>query len=211
MSDSVPAFGSIDDRTLGLLAALGPVSFIAAWVLGGWLTDMDYSPVPEPISRLASAGSDVQLLMSAGFVAFGFLGFAFALVLLRLHARWAAASATLTSVATFGVAAAPLGYSDMLNWWHGFTAIGGYTALVATPVLAYRTLDARSPWLARSGMATAAIAVLCLLLMPTELPTGLFQRLGLTAVHSWIIVVGLRARSVRERQSSGASWRSVTA
>ena len=179
------------------LAVLGPASFVAAWALGGWLTNMDYSAIPDPISRLASAESDVQWLMSAGFVAFGFLGFAVAAVLSRLDARWAAASAALTSLASFGVAAAPLGYSDTLNRWHGFAAIVGYTALVATPVLAFRPLDNRLRWLARYGVASAVVAVLCLVLMPTGLPTGLFQRLGLTAVHTWIVLLGLRTAAVR--------------
>ncbi len=185
----------MSDRTIGLLTVLGPVAFTAAWAVGGWLTDRDYSPVPDPISRLAGAGSDVQWLMTSGLVAFGFFGFAFATVLLRLRARWAAMSATVTSLATLGVAATPLGYSDALNWWHGFAAIGGYAALVASPLLAFRSLDSRFPRLARTGLVAAGVAALCLLLMPTDLPTGLFQRLGLAAVHVWIVLLGLRAPS----------------
>jgi hypothetical protein len=50
---------------------VGPITFLGAWVVGGAIATAHYSPVHDPISRLAAIGTDTRGLMSAGFVGFG--------------------------------------------------------------------------------------------------------------------------------------------
>ena len=183
--NEAPALLSSRLRRLAVCGIVGVGGFVLAWIATGAVRD-GYSPVHDAISVLAEAGAPRRGWMTAGFVAFG-IG-----VPLYAHALRAAVpggawiTATITGVATLGVAAAPLGSADAAD---GVFAIIGYASLAATPLLAsatFRASDAPS-WARWSIAAGSASAVL--LLASTLGPVhGLTQRLGLGITDVWIVV-----------------------
>ena len=175
-------------RALGGL--LGPAAFIAAWAILGARTD-GYSPVPDPISRLAAVGADTRAPMTAGFLAFavgvGLLG----IELRRTPLERAGATALLAAAASAGVAATPLD-SALGGAPHALAAGTVYAAVAATPLLAAGPLAGRGRRGAAAvsvgiGVATSALLLASLLDEPR---TGLWQRLGLTAGDTWLMAAG---------------------
>jgi hypothetical protein len=172
-------------RALGGVA--GPLTFIAAWSILGTARE-GYSPVAEPISRLAAIGSPDRVAMSGGLLAFGLGVGAYAMELRTAVPGSAALAAGTAAVATAGLAATPLG-GALGGRPHAAFAAAAYAGLAATPVLAGRYLGAQG----RRGASTASVAVGvtaggCLLasaLAPRAV--GLLQRAGLTLGDSWII------------------------
>jgi hypothetical membrane protein len=186
MTSPVPA-APTSWRWLALGGVIGPATFIGAWATGGIVTDRDYSPVNDAISRLAAVGADTRPLMTSGFIVFGVALPAFALALRdRLPGRaWVTAAAT--GVATLAVAATPLDRSKLVDGLHGVSATVGYVTLAATPLLSAQPLFRRGHRaLAGAGLVAAFVSAVCLALTASPLPTGLFQRLGLTASDAWI-------------------------
>jgi hypothetical protein len=180
---------------------VGPVGFIGAWVIGSAATSAPYSLVDDAISQLAAVSSDTRWLMTAGFVTFGLSlpAFGWALRATLPGRAWIAASAT--GLATLAVAATPLGRSELVDRLHGLFAVTGYATLAATPLLAAPTLLAMGHRrLAVSGVAAGTTSTIALALTASGLPTGLFQRLGLTVTDAWIIAAAL----VMRRSLSGA-------
>jgi hypothetical membrane protein len=175
------------DRRRALAGIVGPGSFIGAWVTGAIVTSAPYSPVDDAISRLAAIGADTRPLMTGGFIVFG-LSLPVYATALRQSVRgpaWIAAAAT--GLATLGVAATPLDHSVSIDRWHGVFAGLGYLTLAATPLLAAKPLaDTGHRRLALFGVAAGITAAISLVLTTTSLPTGFFQRLGLTAGDAWI-------------------------
>jgi hypothetical protein len=180
---------------------IGPTGFIGAWVVGATVTSVPYSSIDDAISRLAEVGADTRWLMTAGFVTFGLSlpAFGWALRATLPGPAWIAASAT--GLATLAVAATPLGRSELVDRLHGLFAVTGYATLAATPLLATPTLLAMGHRrLAVSGVAAGTTSAIALALTASGLPTGLFQRLGLTVTDAWIIAAAL----VMRRSLSGA-------
>jgi hypothetical membrane protein len=179
-------------RTAALGGVIGPVAFIGAWVVAAAVTTAPYSSIDDAISRLAAVGSDTRWLMTAGFVTFGLSLPVFAWALRSTISGRAWLMAAATGVATLAVAATPLDRSDTVDRLHGIFAGIGYLTLAATPLLAARPLLAMGHRrLARSGLAAGLTSALALALTTTGLPTGLFQRVGLTVSDAWIIAVAL--------------------
>jgi hypothetical membrane protein len=182
-------------RTAALGGVIGPAGFIGAWVVGSAVTGAAYSPIDDAISRLAEVGADTRWLMTAGFVTFGLSVPAFGWALRATVPGWAWAAATATGLATLGVAATPLERSDLVDQLHGVFAGLGYVTLAATPLLAARPLLAMgNRRLAWSGVAAGLTSLVALALTTTDLPTGLFQRVGLTAGDLWIIAAAVAIR-----------------
>jgi hypothetical protein len=182
-------------RTAALGGVIGPAGFIGAWVIGAVTTDAPYSSIDDAISRLAAVGSDTRWLMTAGFATFGVSLPVFAWALRSTIPGRAWSAATATGLATLAVAAAPLDRSDIVDGLHGVFAAIGYLTLAATPLLAVAPLLARGHRrLARSGIAAGLTSATALALTATGLPTGLFQRIGLTVSDIWIIAVALAIR-----------------
>ena len=170
----------------------GPFAFLAAWsVLGArW---SGYSPVHDPISRLAAVGSPDRWWMTGGMLAFavGVGGFG---VGMRRTAPLTAAAAVTSAVATLGVAATPLD-----------SAVGRVPHAVAVAV-AYAALAALPMTERRDGSVAYGSVVGAVLLASVLAPgaQGLLQRTGLTLGHAWIVrtawadppsgAVGRRAR-----------------
>jgi len=160
----------------------GPVAFVAAWALLGARAE-DYDPTRDAISDLAALGAPSRPVMTAGLLALG-AGMAAYGVALRPHRSWPLP--VLNGMTAVAVAALPLGgaYDDA----HGVAAGLGYLTLAAVPVLGAGRL--RPVWAAVS-VATGMVSGLCLLasvLLPRD---GLFQRLGLTVAHAWVVVSAL--------------------
>nr|WHW29222.1 hypothetical protein [uncultured bacterium] len=226
-ADRAPASPSASPRRsvctvkrLGLCLSggvVGPAAFIAAWVIGGIWMGADYSPVDDAISRLAAVGAETRWLMTGGFVVFGVALVAFGQALrARLDGPvWI--TATLTGLATLGVAATPLDWSDGVDRLHGAFAGFGYITLAATSLLGARAVwrdqaAANRRPLAVGGAIAGMVSTVALALTLTDLPTGFVQRLGLTASDLWIIVLAatmldgrrITRRSTGQRVTKGA-------
>lgn len=177
---------------------VGPAAFVTAWAVLGTGRD-GYSPVHDPISRLAAVDAPSRSTMTAGFLVFGLGVAAFAPALARALDGRAALAATTTAAATVAVAALPLGGRGG-DLPHAGAAFVAYAALAATPHLGGRALARQG----RRGLATAstvtAVIVAALLAISAVAPrfVGLTQRLGLTLGDAWIVtaaVAMLLARS----------------
>ena len=182
-------------RTAALGGVIGPTAFIGAWTIGAAVTTAPYSSIDDAISRLAAVGSDTRWLMTAGFITFGLSLPVYAWALRSTVAGSAWITATATGLATLAVAAAPLDRSDTVDRLHGIFAGIGYLTLAATPLLAagpLHTMGHRR--LARFGIAAGLTSALAFALTTTGLPTGLFQRVGLTVSDAWIIATALAIR-----------------
>ncbi len=166
---------------------VGPAAFVAAWVVGS-ATKVDYSVVDDAISRLAAVDAGTKPLMTAGFLAFGIGVPIYATALRRALGGLAGAAAAATGLATIALAAVPLDRSRTVDNWHGAVAGVAYLALAGTPLLARGPLRERGHrrMAALSGLA-AVVTATSLALSLTGLPTGLFQRIGLTAGDLWIM------------------------
>jgi hypothetical protein len=182
-------------RTAILGGVIGPAGFVGAWVIGAAVTAAPYSSIDDAISRLAAVGSDTRWLMTAGFVTFGLSLPVYAWALRSTVPGRAWITATATGLATLAIAAAPLDRSDTVDRLHGIFAGAGYVTLAATPLLAARPLLAMGHRrLARSGIAAGIASAIALALTTTALPSGLFQRVGLTATDAWIVATALAIR-----------------
>lgn len=200
----VPAVAmSMPLRAAALGGVAGPAAFIAAWAVGGAVAGSGYSALEDAISRLAAVGADTRPLMTAGFVGFGVGLPLFALALRHAAGGPAWITAAGAGIATLAVAATPLDRSTTVDVLHGAAAAAGYAALAATPLLAARRLEQRGHGrLARWGRAAGAVSAAALALTATPLPTGLFQRLGLTATDLWIATAGVAMAAGRLGPSS---------
>jgi hypothetical membrane protein len=175
-------------RIAALGGVVGPAAFVSAWAVGAAITNRDYSSIDNPISRLAAMGADSRPLMPAGFVVFGLGLPAYAVALRRVINSTAWLSAAATGIATLAVAAAPLDHSAAVDTWHGVFATAGYVTLAATPLLAARPLWRQGQrTLAATGVTAGVVSTISLALTVSSLPTGLFQRLGLTVVDAWVV------------------------
>ena len=182
----------ISTRRFAVGGVVGPVAFIGAWLLGATTTSVDYSMVDDAISRLAAVGADTRSLMTTGFITFGVALPAFAAAHRRSIGGWGWVPATLTGLATLAVAATPLDRSSLVDTLHGVFATAGYVTLVAVPLASFVPLrSAGHDRIAFTGLLAAAVSTMSLGLSSTGLPTGFFQRLGLTSTDLWIIAVAL--------------------
>jgi hypothetical membrane protein len=166
---------------------LGPTAFVAAWSAGALVAD-GLSPVHDAISRLAAIGAPTRPLMTTGFVVFGVSLPVYACALRRWIPGPAWIAAAATGLSTIGVACTPLDRSATVDTLHAVFAGVGYVTLAVTPVLAARPLQRLGrDRLARAGHVAGAVSATALMASIAGLPTGLFQRLGLTAADAWIV------------------------
>ncbi len=181
-------------RAAAVAGVVGPAAFIGAWVVGAATTDQDYSSVADPISRLAAVGADSRPLMTAGFITFGVAMPIYASSVRRAVTGPAWIAAVVSGLATLGVAATPLDRSGAVDTLHGVLAVSGYVALVALPLLAARPLlDSGHRALGRLAVAAGLVSATSLALTALDVPSGLFQRIGLTTTDVWI---GLSATAI---------------
>ena len=180
----------------------GPLTFVAAWALLGAGAER-YDPTRDAISRLAALGVPTRPAMTAGLVALG-TGMALYGLALRPDPAWLLPVANgLTALA---VAALPLGGS--VDTAHGLAATLGYLTLAAVPAVVGRKL---APARARLSLAVGAASGLCLLASALVTRDGLFQRLGLTIAHLWVVVsaLGLLRSPTSSSRTPGAGARAA--
>ncbi len=176
-------------RAAALGGIVGPTAFVGAWITGAAVTTRDYSAVHDAISRLAAIGNNSRSLMTAGFVGFGIGLPVYAVALRSAVGGKAWVAAVVTGAATLAVAALPLDRTAMIDTLHGLAAGVGYLSLAAIPLLAATSLarmDHRM--LAGLGVVAGGVSTVSLLLTATSLPTGLFQRIGLTSTDVWVML-----------------------
>ena len=141
--------------------------------------------------------------MTTGFIAFGVGLPLFSIALRRAVDGQAWITAAATGLAILGVAATPLERSSTVDSLHAVFAGLGYATLAATPLLAARPLLRRGHhWLARSGIVAGVVSAASLALTTTSLPTGLFQRIGLTTTDAWVAACAVAIASGRLRPLS---------
>ena len=172
----------MNDRARGLAGISGPGLFITAWsVLGR--RNPDYSPVREPISRLAAVGAPSQAAMTAGFLVYAAGVAAFAPIL-RGRSRWASRCALANAASMAAIAAFPLGRRGG-DRPHVIAAGAAYATLSALPLLAAEGGAAKS----QHQLIGIATGVLLLLSILSDRVQGAAQRAGLTLGHTWIAAV----------------------
>lgn len=160
----------------------GPVAFVASWALLGAGAD-GYDPTRDAISRLAALGAPTRPGMTAGLVALG-AGMTLYGIALRPQRPWALPA--VNGLTALAVAALPLGGTH--DTLHGAAAALGYVTLAAIPVV----VGGRRPVAVATSVASAALLLASVLVDRT----GLYQRLGLTVAHMWVVVSALRLARV---------------
>src|SRR5436305_12920982 len=119
--------------------------------------------------------------MTTGFGCFGVAVPVYSLALREAIAGRAWLAATVTGLATLGVAAVPLDVSKATDLVHGGFASVGYAALALAPLLAAGPLAERGH--RQASVASRVVGVLsgtCLAATVFGSAHGLFQRAGLT-------------------------------
>lgn len=165
---------------------------MTGWVVNGLRTP-GYDPATQAISQLARDGAPTQPAMTLALVAFGVLVPLWAPTLAReLGAPALRPVVTVAGLATLAVAVLPLtrdpgGTQDLL---HAVAAGTGYVAMALTPLVAAPALRRRG-WTGAAVASTAVGVVSAGSLVATLLVdgSGAFQRLGLTVVDAWHVVV----------------------
>ena len=169
-------------RWLAAGGVVGPAWFIATWATLGRQAS-GYSPIEDPISRLAAVDAASRAPMTIGLVALGTGIGAYAASLSGVLPRSVVLTAAVTAGASFGVAALPLG-SPVGGVPHAIAAGVAYASLASTPMLAARQLGA---WPTRLSTAAGVVSGAALLASGVvDSRVGFFQRLGLTTGHLWI-------------------------
>lgn len=182
-----------------------PVAFVGGWLVNGQRIP-GYEPLSDAISQLAREGAPTRAAMTACFVAFGLLLPIWAGVVARELGvpalRWVV---TVAGLATLAVAALPLtrqggGAQDT---WHAAAALTGYVAMAATPLVAAKGLPG---WKREASLLVGLAAAFALVTSIVVEGGGGHQRLGLTMVDAWHVVVAtavlLRSRSSSQHQQS---------
>ena len=175
-----------DRRALAWGGVIGPVGFVTAWATAGAVTS-GYSPVEDAISRLAAVHAPTRWVMTAGFVCFGVAVPVYGLALRDALGGRAWLAATVTGLATLGVAAVPLDVSTTADLVHGGFASVGYASLALTPLLGAGPLADRG--YRRAAAVSRVVGVLsgaCLAGTVFGSFHGLFQRAGLTLGDLWL-------------------------
>jgi hypothetical membrane protein len=181
-------------RVAAVCGILGPSAFVGAWLLGGLQTE-GYEPLRDAISQLAREGAQTRPLMNTGFVAFGVLIPVWAVLLRRVLGTGVAAAATVAGVATLAVGLLPLTREggQPQDVAHAVAAGTGYVGMALTPLLAVAPL--RRLGHARAAATSAVVGgVSVLALVGSVLVAqrgGGLQRLGLTVVDAWHVVVAV--------------------
>jgi hypothetical protein len=166
---------------------LAPSVFIAAWAVLGARTD-GYSPVDDPISRLAAVGAPTRIPMTTALVAYAVGLGVYAGQLRDDLSRPVAVAATLNVIGTIGIAATPLD-SALGGVPHAAAAGLSYISLGALPALAAVPLARQGHRRSARLSAVAGACTLAALAMSAFGPdrTGLWQRTGLTLGDAWLI------------------------
>ncbi len=99
-------------------------------------------------------------------------------------------AAVSNGVATLAAAALPLGSTDVL---HGLSAAVAYATLVSTPLVGARSLARQGRRRAAGASVVVGVGSAAALLASVLVSSGsgLWQRIGLTVAHAWIMATAL--------------------
>ena len=175
----------------------GPGLFVATWSILG-RRDKSYSPIREPISRLAAVGAPSQIAMTAGFLIYAAGVAAFA-PNLKSRGRWASRCALANAGSMAAIAAFPLGRRNG-DRPHVIAAGAAYATLSAIPLVEAQESKARHQTNNLIGTAAAALLLLSIL---SDRVQGAAQRAGLTLGHTWIAGVAMSELMAIRRGSAG--------
>lgn len=188
-------------RALAVAGATGPLAFVGAWLTAGSRA-AGYSPVTDPISRLAAIGASTRPLMTTGLLVYaaglaGYSARARPIGDARPALGWWGASAAC-AVATAAVAATPLD-GPWGGTPHALAAGSGYAALALVPLSAAGRLHrAGRRRAATAAVATGSAVAACLVASVAGLPgTGAWQRAGLTLGDTWLVVTAIAAHRAK--------------
>jgi hypothetical membrane protein len=181
-------------KLAALCGIVGPTAFVLAWLVGGLQSD-GYEPLVEAISQLAREGAGTRPLMTAGLVAFGVLMPVWALALGRLLGRAVAVAVVVAGLGTLAVAALPLTREggQPQDVAHAVAAGTGYVGMALTPLLAavaLRRLGHERAAATSTVVGVVSATALVGTLLVADRSGGL-QRLGLTVVDAWHVVVAV--------------------
>jgi hypothetical protein len=201
-------------RALSWFAIAAQVLFVAAWVVAGALED-GYSHLDHHVSELGADGAANPAIVNAAIVVLGASIAALAPALLRaLPARRASrVAAALFLLAGLAIVVGGLFNADCSsavdatcqerwNEWevdtaakiHAWASLAAQLLLLATPFTLARALwnhPAAAPTLVAGVAGLAVAAGVTLLFAVDHAPDGLTQRLGLTALHAWVVIVAV--------------------
>ena len=201
MVDTPPTDRAVRFASAALGGVIGPIGFVGAWIASAATTSVPVlvgrrGDQPARRRRCRHPLVDDRRIRHVRCRPADLL----ARALRSTVAGWAWTTAAATGIATLAVAATPLDRSDTIDTLHGAFATIGYVTLAATPLLAARPLQsAGHRTLAGLGVAAGVTSAVALALTPTSLPTGLFQRLGLTASDIWIVSTAIAITTGRLR------------
>ncbi len=180
---------------------VGPVLYTITWLVLGFL-DPTYSHTRDPISNLSAIGASFALVMTIVIFVFAILIVVFAFGLQRglPPGFWAGPAAlVIAGVGYVGIALAPLNLADSgdPNVPHTISASVTVFALMLAPVLTFPKLRREPGWRNLSGYSIATTVVAFAFAVMASLPAfagweGLMQRLVLTVVLVWIVVIAIR-------------------
>ncbi|MGA9276757.1 DUF998 domain-containing protein [Ilumatobacter sp.] len=194
-------------RLLLLGGVVGPIAFLVAWVAGGIIDDRQLSAIDDAISQLANVEADTRWLMTAGFFGFGLAVAPFAFAIRPILGGPSSLAYVTAAASTVVVGLLPLGRSDAQDDFHAVAAGIAYIAFASAPASAFRRLARIGHRrFATVGVVVSSIAGVSLAVSLTSAPTGVFQRLGLTALDGWTVALAVILLS---RSGTGQKGRPV--
>ena len=201
-------------RALAWFAIVTQFVFVAAWIVAGALED-GYSHLDHHVSELGSDGAANPWIVNSAIVLLGLGIAALAPALLRVLPRRPAARVAAGLFLLSGIAIAVAGFfnadcssavdascQDRWDSWdvdtsskiHAWSSLVGQLLFLGTPFALARALWTRrvaAPILG-SGIAGLGITVALNVLFGIDhAPDGFTQRLGLLALHLWVVFVAI--------------------
>ena len=229
-------------RALAWFAIAAQVVFVAAWIVAGALED-GYSHVDHHVSELGADDAANPWIVNSAIVVLGLGIAALAPALIRVLPKRPAARVAIGLFIASGIAIVVAGIFnaecstavdatcqhrwdawdvDTASKIHGWSSLVAQLLFLATPFALARALWNRpvaAPALA-AGVGGLGIAVIVTFLFGVDDgPDGFTQRLGLAALHAWVVLVAIgllwearrspalpAATPMRPRDFFGSSW-----
>jgi hypothetical protein len=207
-------------RRLAWAAILAQPFFVASWVVGGTLQP-GYSPVVQPVSDLGAVDARHPWVLNAGLVVFGLSMIALLPGLRGLLPRRPAATVSLIGLALGGAGFILAGsfhlqcsvnadqrcldryHAGTLSWQtsaHAWSAFGVEVMTFLSAVALARALWPQPPGIAAACAALIGLVLVIAASFAGHLDgglragtghTGLVERIELTAVNVWVLLLAL--------------------
>ena len=202
---------------LALFAILGQVVLLAS----AWLLPLvsEYRLVGDNISELALARWGFILIVAFALSGLGVVGLGYVIRRLTAGSRGSLVGSLLIGIYGAGAVVVAIFPTDRIDspadvwsqstagWIHSLTALVSYLGAIVGMLVLTWTFAHYPRW--RSlivWLSLLAGAALALLFVQSEGPwVGIMQRLLITAISGWLILVALRVRTIAsERETAGA-------